>query len=125
MPITADPEAVAYWGNYLDAALASHGDAEEALMAAKLVCDLACTEAQVAAAVDPSEENRLAEEAAHQAHKAQLAAAYSVFGHVAVGERNLKRARVGLPAEGASAPASSGLTEVSAAVEVASEITPG
>jgi hypothetical protein len=124
MTLTADPEAVAHWQSQLNAALADHPAAEEALIAAKAKCDAACADAQAAVAESPSEENRFAEEAVHLSHKAELEAAYARFGAVGTAELNLKRARYGLPPTGASNPAPAGVTEVAADIVVASEVAP-
>jgi hypothetical protein len=124
MTITADPEKVAAWQAELDSALASHDDAEEVLVATKAKCDVACADAQSAVADKPSEENRSLEEVAHQAHKAEIQAAYAEFGRVAVAERNLKRARYGLDPEGSSNPATPGVvTPIEAHIEAASDVT--
>lgn len=119
----ADPEAVAYWEQQLTDALASHDDDEAVLAAAKAACDAACAEAQVAVLAEPSEDNHMREELAHQTHKAQLEAAYRNFGRAAVAERNLKRARFGLSPEGASNPATPGVvTPIEAHIEASAEV---
>ncbi len=125
MPVTADPEQVAYWESKLDAALADHDAAEEALIVAKASCDAACADAQAAVAEEPTEDNHFAEEAAHEPHRPALVAAYVRFGAPATAELNLKRAKHGLAPRGASNPASPGVTEIDASVAVYSEVAPG
>lgn len=123
MTITADPEKVAAWQAELDSALASHDAAEEVLVAAKEKCAAICGDAWAATAANPSEDNRLLEEVAHQSHKAELDAAYAEFGRVAHAERNLKRARYGLDPEGLSNPATPGVvTPLEVHIEAASEV---
>jgi hypothetical protein len=124
MTITADPEQIATWQAQLDAALADHDAAEEALVAAKAKCDAACADAQAAVDAEPTEPNQLAEEVAHEAHRAELEAAYARFGAVAVAETNLKRAKVGLPPRGSN-PAAAGVTPIEAHIEVAADVAPG
>lgn len=125
MTITADPAQVAYWESQLGSALATHDDAEERLIAAKGRCDAACADAQAAVAAEPTEDHTLAEEATHEAHRAELEAAYAEFGKVGVAELNLKRARYGLPPKGASNPAPAGVTQIAADIAVAAEVNPG